>query len=814
MTASTISDLSLHDLAADLRLKLADSSPDDAPAWQLLVDLADQLDDESTDDTLVRGRRWMLESVSVHGFRGAVQPVTMELNAYAGLTVLHGENGSGKSSLAEAVRMALRAEVAAPQIGQGGKPGLWGSTDHRSRGATSSHIVLVLLDDNDPSCRLTITVRQHDSWVERTAELSNHGVVTAFGSDSPAWGAWDQAVQSSPPVLAYAELFNELRQVKDLHGWLTRCLSIDAAAVVLNDEVTKYTTRCRAAATNLEAAQQRAAASVKEIDQSAADHVTDIQPIEWRCFYTDAELTEWIEQHDLHQRQRQHQQLQRELLTELRRWADEFTLARQQFDDSATHELTPDVIAGLLHLGDSLSNQADTAECPVCGTEQARWRDHLLHRLPTFDATRKASSTLQALCRRRSARVVKPMQQVLAALPTSYEDETSRRIADEHTQILCALEAASSDLDPQLLDALGAWCTWISSAEAGRLIDSAVASSDRRHQWLCDRREAIEPFLDTWTENRTDAAIAERWKIARNRWNNHLGELRKSRSRIFEELVTPKVSVLLADVGLEIAKLDVQKNGSTIEIVDASGTPVDLGHLSAGQRNALILGPMLVAAEGGLFGFCIVDDPVHAFDEFRVDQLALTMSEIAASQALVITTHDGRFVEYLRVHAPSAFTVFDTKRSLDGQVTLTVTDSPWATLLTHAKALHKPSRKAGLSPEGASDIGALLRMAVDAAIEALFLRVNGRRPITDRSEHRAKFDSAMETKKRIGYLSGSFEKKSDRSAFDTARNGINPYLDQWNDTTHAPAAADDTGTIADQLAAAEQFCADLDTIGR
>lgn len=814
MTASTISDLSLHDLAADLRLRLADSSPEDTPAWQLLVDLADKLADESTDDTLVRGRRWMLETVSVSGFRGAVQPVTMELNAYAGLTVLHGENGSGKSSLAEAVRMALRAEVAAPQIRQGGKPGLWGSTDHRSRGVASSHIVLVLLDDNDPACRLTITVREHENWVERTAELSDHGVVTAFGSDSPAWGAWDQAVQSNPPVLAYAELFNELQQVKDLHEWLTRCLSIDAAAVVLNDEVTKYTKRCRIAASNLESAQQRAEVSVKEIDQSAADDVPDIQPIEWRCLYTDAELTEWIAQHDLHQRQRQHQQLQRELLTELRRWADAFTLARQQFDDSATHELTPEVIAGLLHLGDTLTMQTNTTECPVCGTEQAHWRDHLIHRLPAFEATREASSTLRALCRQRSACVVKPMQQVLAALPTPFDDEASRRIAGEHTQTLCALEATSSDLDPQLLDALGAWCRWISSAEAGRLIDAAVASSDRRHQWLCDRREAIEPFLDIWAEERDDAAIAERWKIARNCWNRYLGELRKSRSQIFEELVTPKVSALLADVGLQIAKLDIQKNDSTIEIVDASGAPVDLSHLSAGQRNALILGPMLVAAEGGLFGFCIVDDPVHAFDEFRVDQLASTMSEIAESQALVVMTHDGRFVEYLRVHAPSAFTVFDTKRSLDGRVTLTATDSPWATLLAHATALHKPSVKAGLSPEGARDIGALLRMAIDAALEALFLRVNGRRPVAERSEHRAKFNSVMETKKRIGYLSGSFEEKSDRSAFDTARNGINPYLDQWNDTTHAPKSGDDTSTIADQIAAAEQFCADIDRVGR
>ncbi len=48
-----------------------------------------------------------LRTVEVEGFRGIGQPVTLNLVPGPGLTLVVGRNGSGKSSIAEALEMLL-----------------------------------------------------------------------------------------------------------------------------------------------------------------------------------------------------------------------------------------------------------------------------------------------------------------------------------------------------------------------------------------------------------------------------------------------------------------------------------------------------------------------------------------------------------------------------------------------------------------------------------------------------------------------------------------------------------------------------------
>lgn len=66
----------------------------------------DQPEDDSTDGPIDNADVW-LEAIRVIGFRGIGPQETLQLQPTAGLTLVIGRNGSGKSSFAEAAELAL-----------------------------------------------------------------------------------------------------------------------------------------------------------------------------------------------------------------------------------------------------------------------------------------------------------------------------------------------------------------------------------------------------------------------------------------------------------------------------------------------------------------------------------------------------------------------------------------------------------------------------------------------------------------------------------------------------------------------------------
>nr|WP_240901643.1 ATP-binding protein [Arthrobacter silviterrae] len=108
--------LTLNELAESLRAQAADSLAGDAEAWNELVRLVDDATTDDCSDVLTTNRKWLLRKLSVEGFRGAKHKFDLDLDNPRGITVLFGENGSGKSSLAEAVRVAIEGRTSATHL--------------------------------------------------------------------------------------------------------------------------------------------------------------------------------------------------------------------------------------------------------------------------------------------------------------------------------------------------------------------------------------------------------------------------------------------------------------------------------------------------------------------------------------------------------------------------------------------------------------------------------------------------------------------------------------------------------------------------
>ncbi|CAO1649070.1 RecF/RecN/SMC N terminal domain-containing protein [Salinibacterium sp. NYA9b] len=794
-----LSELTLGELASSLRAEANASSGGDSDAWEQLVQIADDLDSSDRDDLLTKNRKWQLRQVSVSGFRGAKHEVTLSIDGLQGVTVLYGENGSGKSSLAEAVRVALEGRTGATHLGdEGSVHELWGANDQRSQGVEEATVSVVLFDEAT-SDTLSIRASITSSGVERTGLLQRDGEAHELDSRSPAWAVWSDAIRASPPVLAYAELSDELQKKRDLQIWLSSCLAMDNASRVFDSRLKAQIDTAQEAEKAIKTAKQSSTRMVEEVDEAARRQGVDgIQPLTWIEPKTLEELADWLGHHSLVERQKLENHLDASLLKALPVLGKAFRTARVNWSKAATKALlTAQVTDSIVDMNERVidSGQGDNNEtCPTCGTSHIDWREHLKREAERLKEAKESAAELKTLVRRSQHEIVAPLSACLRVLPTEFDSAESAVLSKMLDEATIARQD-TDDLNENLLTALHNLSKWSEQPEAHLLIEAALEASGFKHQWRCDRWAAVSPYLSAFKTNINHASKTTVLRKARSKWNKHLAQIRSERSSSLHALVGPAVATLLGDVGISVSAIRINKLESELELQDANGQSVELAHLSAGQRNALILGPVIATAESGIFAFSILDDPVHAFDDFRVDKLSSTLAEIGKNQSLILTTHDARFVEYLRVHATLAFAVLATSRDSNGQVKLTATEDPSAELIKFGRKLASDLRKAP-APDGRGEVTALLRMALDEAFERVALRHFARLTSVAAKQAREDFEGAMLTRDRKDALRVFLADSPPQLALLTAAWQLLAVPSKrWSDAVHDPAAIPD----ADQL---------------
>lgn len=801
-----LTELTLEDLAASLRAQLSSATGADTEAWEALTKIADDLNSGDRIDLLTKNRKWLLRQVSVLGFRGAKHEVDLKIENLKGLTVLFGENGSGKSSLAEAVRVALEGRTGATHLGTHGTVHeLWGASDQRSQGVDEAKVEVVLVDEaTTDTLRICATIT--DTGVERTGLLEAGDERFELDNESPAWTVWADAIRASPPVLAYAELADELQKKKDLQIWLTSCLAMDNATRVFDSRVKAQVDAAQHAEKTIVSAKEASVRAVAAADEDARRQgVEGIETLEWIEPESSEELAEWLKLHDLTERQKGDSFLDADFLTALPKFGQVFRVAWEKWSNAATTALlTAQVTDSLVEMNDRVisSRQGDNEGiCPTCGTSHTDWRRHLREEANRLKEAKESAAELKKLVRRSRGEMVDPLRTCLHILPPDYDAAETRALRNLLEETEAALRDTTDDLDISLLSAIHNLGQWSGRPEAHSLMEAALSISGLEHRWRCNRWEAVAPYVAAFNEDIDVASKTAILKKARGKWNSHLARIRGERTSSLYALVGPAVATLLADVGISVSAIDITKSESRLDLQDAKGESVELAHLSAGQRNALILGPVIATAESGIFAFSILDDPVHAFDDFRVDKLSSTLAEVGKNQSLVLTTHDARFVEYLRVHAPQAFVVLATSRDSNGQMGLRPTLDPPAELIKFGRQLAADLAREQ-APEGRAEITSLLRMALDESFERVALRHFSRLGATAAKEARTTFDRAMLTRHRKDVLRQFLaDSPAQLDLLTEAWQLVGSPVKRWSKAVHEPSAVPD----------AAQLDADLDT---
>ncbi|WP_371030855.1 AAA family ATPase [Pseudoclavibacter sp. JSM 162008] len=773
---SELRELTSIDLRDRIRNASRPAKEEDAAAWELLTELIEEQCTAVESDRLTARRRWLLEAIEVTGFRGVNSTSTLRVDSSRRLTVVYGVNGTGKSSITEALRLALEGTRSARHISDGKRvSGLWVPTSDLNANAREGSVQVTLRDDPTRE-QLRITARlDGDGLVTRTAVLSGEKSETLIEADDKDWDGWRAATRASLPVIAYADLADELQKQTHLKDWLTSCLAMGSDTLAFDATVISQEKSAREANSAIAGALDLSREMIAAIDASTPDHVrADTPEVDWTPPTTLEELGEWQLKNGLLPTKTADESVEAEQVTTLLNHLSKTHQAGLSWLGAAeTLAFDANIADSLTRLADNVATGAthpNDAPCPVCGSVDTGWQEHLrvvAQRLAELRTLREALQRALVQC---EALVIGPLTAAQRIHKHGGAPDENFQVPIESITDFIRRQRDGVQADTSITETIATLNSWARTSEAATYLARAVELSGRRHRWLLQRWEAVAEFLNVFEANIAVAGTLVNAKRAKTLWDTTLRGIRKGRAERLQELVGDAVAALLEDAGITLNELEVAKGKAELKLVDRLGKPLDLAHLSAGQRNALILGPVLATTRTGMFGFALIDDPVHAFDELRVDKLAARLNDISHETTLLLTTHDGRFVEYLRAHSGGDFAELRAQRSDEGTVVLTPRGDPSTELLDFCgKLLGSPdslpvqpitgqgvnSNDRRLVTEGTlglADVAALMRLAVDEGFESVARRHLARVPLEDRASDRARFDGANTTKQRQAAL--------------------------------------------------------------
>ncbi|MFI1409883.1 AAA family ATPase [Streptomyces sp. NPDC020707] len=809
--------LSFADLVGDVEKFLSSARlPVKKEAWRNLLELTMDLKSrsESRQDPTA-GDPWHLTSVTVVGYQGATNQVIMKVDPSPGVTIIHGPNGSGKSSIADGIRTALS-----------GSTKWWTSAEHRSARSKMEPLWEKVhpARDAEKTIAEVILSRKGETLsiscvIDADGEVISHEADWFLRDDEPVRidlgdTAWSHALAGHPPVFAYADIERRVQQSKDLREYIENLLAFGGCFVVLNERVEELSEKAAAAKKAIDDAAKEAKRRVAQVDDDSGklNSTASVKCVNWPTWISDIDT--WLQENELNdsggflpQVTEKHAEA---LSSALKRAVEAFEKIDSS-PDSVKRRLANSLRGFHEHVRDLAS---PGTECPVCESEQADWpvrlRESVLELADLEPLHLEAESSLAALKRTIETdflEITTVLDSSAAPLVTSQE---ILDLAKDRAAALC-----------RMLDRYGCQPT---GAARGRVLElqavldthdwwractEAVSLSAFDKQWRLRRRVAVEDFVNTWREHAEVARENQLWKATGVCLKDLAADLRDKRAQDFTALAGGRVKELLDDAGILLEDVRLTTQRAEVKVQNPAGQPLSLSMLSAGQRNAFLLAPLLATIESGPFAFLVLDDPVHAFDDIRVDRLASVLAEISLSRRVFVFTHDERLKAHLMARSLNCQSWAISRDLETGVISLESTDQLWRMLLEDAEAVQKLAPKHSVNGylNETQIIRGLLRQAIDIALHQSVVRhaISGGRDV---AEDLALLDSCQSTVARIDKAEEIINVPSGcKHPVSEAKFRCGYYLKLWNNAVHGEAST--KSDLKSEIEVAGKACSDL-----
>lgn len=589
-----------------------------------------------------------LRSITVEGFRGIGPRVRLEVTPGPGLTLVIGRNGSGKSSLAEALELLLtgtsyRWEGRTARWREG-----WRSLHHPTTALEAEFV----LDGRPGYARAWRSWSAGEDLDHGTAHFQEHGRKQTRLADV----AWSGPLETYRPFLSYSELGTLLESGQaGLYDALVTILGLqdlDAAQATLATARAAREKTVRAA--NAERDRLRALVGTVD-DERARAAAAALDAAEGL-----ADLERLLAGSGASGEQGALAVLQRlsalpspgeavsEAVRDLREAGEALARTAGTLGERSRE------LADLLDQALRFEHEHGGTDCPVCGATDALgggWRETTAHRVSELRDAARAASAAREQARRaqeRARRLPLPPRELLdragefgldAAGVVRAADALAQATAGEDLAAMAGrLEAGAAPLD----------------VAVAALRDAAAGELQRRQDvWV-----GLHGQLARWLPGAREAEKAS----ARVKALKHGGEwLKKTTDELRNERFTPiKAQAqavwdalrLQSNVSLKDVRLEGSSRQRRVDLaVAVDGLDGDaLGVMSQGELHALALSLFIPRATqpGSPFRFLVVDDPVQSMDPARVDGLAQVLHETARRRQVVVFTHDDRLPQSVR----------------------------------------------------------------------------------------------------------------------------------------------------------------------
>ncbi|WP_111765334.1 AAA family ATPase [Nakamurella deserti] len=658
-----------------------------------------------------------LKSIKVSGFRGIGPQLSLALSPSPGLTVIAGRNGSGKSSVAEALEFAITGQ----SYRWANKSKVWKDSWRNLHTADKAEIRIEIAVEGQGVTTVGLdwssTAHLDDCarWVQR------QGAPRQPGLDSLGWSV---PMELYRPLLSYDELGGRMEaEPSKLHDALEKILGLQQ----LNDALTRLTAQSKALSapqaeakrlvvglkSKLEASgDSRAATALAQLRKRAPDLGAISSLVTGASGSVDQGL---------------------DVLERLSRWS-----VPTESDVAAAAEALESAVQGMVDVanaaGQMLRERSQILKravelhakhgdqlCPVCsqGELNAEWATVARAEVDAAHAEIADIDRAQGALE-EARRVAVDIVRTTRELPA---------VTDAELTLLGPAAAAQANWlaapagDVQLATHLREAFAPLAEAFDGLRVQAAELLTQREDLW-----SPLALELSSWLRLATAAGengpMTDRVKAAAEWLKQNGAALRNERLQPIAGRARAIWAMLRQESNVDLGAIRLTGSGTQRKVdlrAEVDGTEAGaLGVMSQGELHALALSLFLprATAPQSPFRFVVLDDPIQAMDPSKVEGFVQVISELALDRQVIVLSHDDRLPEAVRRSGVDAGIV-EVTRGADSQVTISSAADPASRYLDEAWAVARDENvpttiKDKITP-------GLCRMALESAARDVFM---------------------------------------------------------------------------------------------